>query len=54
MPINEIARINSVINQTIRNIARDQSHTYAAGQHPRRSDDATILREQILPVANAI
>jgi hypothetical protein len=43
--INEIARINSVINQTIRNIERDQSYL-AAGFFPAGTDAAT-LREQI-------
>ena len=41
----EIARVNSVINQTIRNIARDQSYL-AAGFFPAGTDAAT-LREQI-------
>lgn len=41
----EIARVNSVINQTLRNIARDQSYL-AAGFFPAGTDAAT-LREQI-------
>jgi hypothetical protein len=41
--INEIARVNSVINQTIRNIARDQALLAANPNGP----DAPILREQI-------
>jgi hypothetical protein len=41
----EIARINSVIQQTLRNIARDQSYL-AAGFFPAGTDAAT-LREQI-------
>jgi hypothetical protein len=41
--INEIARINSVIQQTLRNIARDQA---LLAENPNRPD-ATTLREQI-------
>jgi hypothetical protein len=41
----EIARVNSVINQTLRNIARDQAYL-AAGFFPAGTDAAT-LREQI-------
>jgi hypothetical protein len=41
--INEIARINSVINQTIRNIARDRALLAANPNGP----DATTLRQQI-------
>jgi hypothetical protein len=41
----EIARVNSVINQTLRNISRDQAYL-AAGFFPAGTDAAT-LREQI-------
>jgi hypothetical protein len=41
----EIARVNSVINQTLRNIARDQTYL-ATGFSPAGTDAATV-REQI-------